>query len=307
MSLWRDPEGRVRVGWRVLLGVFVVVLAEFAGGIAAVMTAGNHPRLFDAVYQPATLVLVGIGFGVLLLAADQVQGNALPAMGLRRERAWRESSLGIALGGGMVVVAVFWIAVLGHLDFSARLNGRTARLAVLELFILTSGAMKEEMMFRGYPFQRLVEGVGAARAILVMSVLFGVVHLWNPHASVWGFVNTIAIGVVLSLAYLRTRALWFPWGVHFGWNATLGTAFGLPVSGITQFAVVVRGTAKGPIWLTGGAYGLEASALGTLVILLGLLALMIMTGGRRKPRASPAPRQEPASAGPENASPGIQL
>lgn len=126
-------------------------------------------------------------------------------------------------------------------------------------------------MFRGYPFQRLTEGIGPAGAIAVFSVLFGVVHLSNPGATVWGLVNTVAIGVLLSVLYLRTRALWMPWGFHFAWNAMLGIVLGLPVSGLRLFNVAVHATASGPKWLTGGNYGIEASAPGAVAIGIGLV------------------------------------
>jgi hypothetical protein len=103
----------------------------------------------------------------------------------------------------------------------------------------------------------------------VLSFLFGLAHLRNPHSSKLAMVNTVLVGVLLAIAYLRSQTLWFPWGIHWGWNATLGLVFGLPVSGL-DFSTVVQGTAQGPEKLTGGAYGLEASALGTVVILLGL-------------------------------------
>ena len=128
-------------------------------------------------------------------------------------------------------------------------------------------------MFRGYPFQRLVEAIGAGGAILVFSALFALVHFTNPGANAWGLLNTVAIGVALSVAYLRTRALWLPWGLHFGWNATLGLVFGLPVSGLRLFNVALRTTATGPSWLTGGSYGLEASLPGACVVLLGLIVV----------------------------------
>ena len=104
-------------------------------------------------------------------------------------------------------------------------------------------------------------------------MLFGAVHWMNPGASPWGLLNTVLIGVVLSVAYLRTRALWLPWGLHFAWNATLGLVFGLPVSGIRLFNVVVHTTASGPQWLTGGTYGLEASLPGVSVVLVGLVVV----------------------------------
>jgi hypothetical protein len=72
--------------------------------------------------------------------------------------------------------------------------------------------------------------------------------------------------------------------MHFGWNAMLGLALGLPVSGSTAFAVAVRGTANGPEWLTGGTYGIEAGASGTLAILVGMLLLVKLV----RPRPAPA-------------------
>ena len=87
----------------------------------------------------------------------------------------------------------------------------------------------------------------------------------------WRLILKVA-GVLLAAAYLRSRALWLPWGIHLAWNAVLGVGFGLPVSGLTQFAVVVQGTAQGPEWLTGGGYGLEASVVG-----LGATKLLLAT------------------------------
>ena len=140
--------------------------------------------------------------------------------------------------------------------------------------------MAEEVAFRGYPFQRLVEGIGPAGGIIVLSVFFGAIHLGNPHVSLWGFLNTIEIGAFFAMAYLRTRSLWMPWGIHFGWNLTLGMGFGLPVSGLNDFAVAVQGTAEGPLWLTGGSYGIEASLTGTVVILVAFFVLVRMTPSR---------------------------
>ena len=94
--------------------------------------------------------------------------------------------------------------------------------------VVIFGALAEELMFRGYPFQRLVEGIGPTGVIFVFSVLFGVVHLSNPGETVWGLINTVAIGVLLSVAYLRTHALWLPWGIHFAWNGTLGLILDCP-------------------------------------------------------------------------------
>jgi uncharacterized protein len=277
VSPWFDDHGRLRAGWRFLLGVIVAIAANMIAMDVAEATVGYRPRLLDAVYRPLTTLLLLAGFSLLLIFADRVRTNPLAAIGLGRRRWLPQFALGIAIGAAMICAAVAVIAIAGQLGFTMTLNGRTAELALLELTILFTGALMEELMFRGYPFQRLVDAVGPAGAVGIVSVLFGLVHLGNPHASMWGLVNTILVGVLLSVAYLRTRSLWLPWGLHFAWNTALGMGFGLPVSGLNQFAVVVKGSAQGPAWLTGGAYGIEASALGTLVILLGFIPLVLTT------------------------------
>ncbi len=173
----------------------------------------------------------------------------------------------------LATLAVVPVVLWADTRFDIHANSRTLGRAAIVVVVLIFGAVAEEMMFRGYPFQRLEEAIGAVGAIAVFSVLFALVHLTNPGASALGLLNTVLIGLVLAIAYLRTRALWLCWGIHFGWNAALGLLFGLPVSGLRLFNVVVRGTATGPRWLTGGSYGLEASAPGVFAILVGLVVV----------------------------------
>jgi hypothetical protein len=231
-----------------------------------------------------TLFLASLlgGFAVLLYLLDRQRGQVLGTMGLRLDRAaLRDSLAGAALGAGMVGASVAAMAIVGRVEFHWVGGGPRVLVAMLAVTYMTAiAAMNEEAIFRGYPFQRLVEGIGPAGGIILLSVLFGAIHLGNPHVSLWGFLNTIEVGVLLAVAYLRTRSLWMPWGLHFGWNLALGLGFGLPVSGLNDFAVAVQGTAEGPVWLTGGSYGIEASLTGSLVIVAAFFVLLRMTSGR---------------------------
>ncbi len=290
------PDGRLRAGWRFVLGAVFFVAANYAGAILAAPLREIHAELF---FRSFTTLLLLAGFSGMLYLLDRHRDRLLARMGLGLDGPWlRESVVGTALGAGMVTLAVVAIALLGNLTFQA--IGRERPLGVLlwalalQLFVLAVAAMLEEVAFRGYPFQRLVEGAGPVWALIILNGLFGVVHLGNPHASFWGFLNTVAIGIVLGVAYLRTRALWLPWGIHFGWNAMLGVAFGLPVSGTLQFQTVVAGTAEGPVWLTGGGYGIEASVTGAIVILIGLAGVIAITPHATLP--APAANETPASA-----------
>ncbi len=279
MNLWLDNQGRVRPGWRFLLGVVVAVIANYiAIGVAGPLAHGKT-RLLEALYRPLTLLLLLGGYALLLISADQVHERLFSAMGLGNFPGWvRQALWGVAIGTTLTVVAVLWIVISGDLAVvTLKLNSHTLGLALVELFILSTAAMGEEMMFRGYPFHRLVETTGPAIAVVVMSVLFGFAHGGNPHASRLAMLNTCAIGALLCTAYLRTGALWMSWGIHFAWNTALGLVFGLPVSGLTDFAVILRTRAAGPRWVTGGAYGIEGSVVGTIVILLGFIPVILLT------------------------------
>ena len=261
---------------RFLLGVGVIVVANIVAGSAAHGLASE--LRFDLLYRPLLALLVLLGFLLLLKALDHDEAPWLVALKLNpRASGLRQFRNGLLLGVLLVLLAVAAIGLFGDLHFHLRLSTHSLLAAGAVLFVLGAGALAEELMFRGYPFQRLVEAIGAAASVIVLSLLFGATHLLNPHVSRWAVMNTALVGVLLSLAYLRTGSLWMPWGFHFAWNATLGLVFGLPVSGLNEFAVVVRGHAVGPQWLTGTSYGIEASATGAVVIVIGILLLVCAT------------------------------
>jgi len=81
-------------------------------------------------------------------------------------------------------------------------------------------------------------------------------------------------GIMLGVAYLRTRSLWFPLGVHWAWNWALGGLFGLPISGMKIVShPLLEATDTGPVWLTGGSYGIEGGLAGTIAMALFTLFL----------------------------------
>ncbi len=313
MSPWFDSQCRLRLGWRILLGIAVAILAniialDFAASFA------RQSRAVDAIYRPVSMVLLLAGFLGLLRSADRIPDGAFLALGLGRSPHWRAQILaGIVIAAALVCFAVLGIIAVGQMSVSVALNGRTLALALLEVMVLATGAMAEELIFRGYPFQRLVDAFGSAGAVCLFAFLFGLVHLQNPHSSTWALINTVAIGVLLAIAYLRTRSLWMAWGMHFGWNTVLGLVFGLPVSGLTDFAVVVKSRAQGPRWLTGGAYGIEGGALGTIVILLGFVPVFWATAKGRLSAGAPqsatlqTAQSDAGAAADEASHSGIQL
>lgn len=132
--------------------------------------------------------------------------------------------------------------------------------------LLAAGSAGEEIFFRGYGFQTLLANCGAFATIVPVGVVFALLHLPNPNASWMSMLNTAGFGILFGYAYLRSRDLWLPIGLHFGWNFTL-PLFGVNVSGLRmkETGYEMAWTA-GKAW-SGGAYGPEASVLASAVIL----------------------------------------
>jgi membrane protease YdiL (CAAX protease family) len=134
------------------------------------------------------------------------------------------------------------------------------------------GAIGEELLFRGYAFQLLIRSLGPFATILPTSIIFGLMHSWNPDATVLGIINTVAWGILLGYAVWRTGALWLPIGLHFGWNVTLP----LLGSNLSGFTMGVTGYTLewnvGVLW-SGGGYGVEGSLITTGIVVALFLAL----------------------------------
>ncbi len=268
-------DGRLRPFWRFFIAVLLLFAAQLAALGLSILFADGNRRLLIALSRPVLLVLLLLAYTWMLGVLDRVPRRRLATMGLPGgRRALGDTIFGLLVGTAMVIFTVALIAWRGDLRIDADAHGlRTGTLLIEVLIVLSTAALAEEVAFRGYPFQRLIEATGPGGAIALMSALFGAVHLANPNSSTIGLVNTMLIGIVFSVAYLRARTLWLPWGMHWAWNAVLGAGVGLPVSGL-DMTVGIRAKASGPLWLTGGAYGPEASvactaaALGALVVVL---------------------------------------
>jgi uncharacterized protein len=202
------------------------------------------------------------------------------AMGLTFRPGWRrEFGLGAALGWGMLIASILPMVLIGGLIVSFWAIPRQFGTLFLDLLVLAVAALAEEVAFRGYPFQRLIEATGPTLATILASFVFAALHLFNPSANSASFFVTVLSSWLLSIAYLRTRALWVSWGWHFAWNASMCLLFGLPVSGLTQFSPVIQSNTVGPSWITGADYGPEASTVTALVILIGLFVVYRATRG----------------------------
>ena len=138
-------------------------------------------------------------------------------------------------------------------------------------------ALAEEIAFRGYAFQRFARAVGPAGAVLGFAALYAFLQALEPGASRASTAVAVALTILLSTAYLRTRALWVSWGINFGWKAIRALIFGFAVSGVNSHSPVVQGDPMGPFWLTGGGFGLDGSWLAFFVFLAAIPVVYRLT------------------------------
>jgi membrane protease YdiL (CAAX protease family) len=188
-----------------------------------------------------------------------------------------ELGAGAALGVGAFAATIGILALLGVYRVAGR--GELAPVLLALLMAIGSGAI-EEIVFRGVLFRLVEEWGGTWFAVVLSSLLFGGGHLVNPHATMLGALAIVFEGgIFLAGAYVLTRRLWLPIGIHAGWNFAQSGIFGVPTSGVPAHGLL-RGELVGPEWLAGGEFGAEASIV-AVVVCIALGTTLLVLAARR--------------------------
>jgi len=187
------------------------------------------------------------------------------------KRMGRLTTLGLLFGLVIFSITIAVIALAG--DYHIVSWSWSNALGVAFIAMLADGAT-EEVIFRGFIFRTCRDLWGPWIALAISAVLFGAIHAFNPHATV---ISSVAIaveaGVLLAVAYAVTESLWFPIGIHAGWNFAESSIYGTTVSGLNVHDSLFSSKIAGPEILTGGSFGPEASIIAVAVCLVAALAL----------------------------------
>jgi len=265
-NIFLNDRHELRSGWKLGAYFAIFIVIWVAAGIALSLFFARTDLPSDqltllalneiALFTPAVVAL--------LLMVKFVDHRPLKTFGITLENWRRHLPGGLALAAIMLGVLLAGCYAFGYLHIEWTARQVPAVTLVMTLLVLLAAAAVEELMFRGFPLQVLCEGIGKWPGVLVISGLFGLVHMNNPNASLLGTVNTVMAGILLSLAYVRTRSLWLPYAIHAGWNVGVGYILGLPLSGIDLASLWTTGVA-GSDTILGGAYGPEGGLLTTFI------------------------------------------
>jgi len=265
--------GRLRrlraLAWMVLL--FFLTAGAFG---LPLQWAVDHLPPDDAALQLVGLVGACVAaLGCYAVAVRLGEGRGA------RELALRPASGGLVCGAllGLVMMTVLMgvLAATGAYDIT--MVGPAP--AGTGVGLALQAAVTEELWMRALLFRLLWRAFGPVPALAVVAAVFGALHLANPGATALAGATVAMAGVMFCALYALTGRLWVPIGVHAAWNLAQGYLFGAAVSGGDLGGSIAVSTARAgaPTWLTGGAFGPEASVVAlALVTAVTVSALMLV-------------------------------
>ncbi len=188
-----------------------------------------------------------------------------------------------ALAGFCLAPAILGIGTL-VLYFHNNLQWEDITFHARDLFIglvfMIMIAVAEEMVFRGYLLNNLLQSFNKWVALSISAALFAILHGTNPGIGVVAMINLVLGGLLLGINYIYTRNLWFAIFLHFSWNFFQGPVLGYKVSGVGLQSLLQQNL-QGDVLFTGGSFGFEGSIIDTFVTLMAILLLYMAYEGWR--------------------------
>jgi membrane protease YdiL (CAAX protease family) len=249
-----------------LLGGMLFYCIGFSNLFMSENKGATLPATIAAVAMIALAMVIYFGFA-RWVERREVSELALPSMA-------KEMGIGLLVGAGLYTgcMLILWVMGIYRIDGFNPVSFLVPAIASA----LSSGFL-EELLFRGALFRIVEEWLGSWISIIVSSVVFGLVHLANPDATLTGAIFiSVEAGLLLAAAYMVTRRLWMSIGFHVSWNYTQSAIFGGIVSGGIAEPGLIKPILDGPDLLTGGQFGLEASLTAFLLCTTTGVILLVM-------------------------------
>lgn len=272
-----------------IAGVVIVVAGLVIGGtVGGVVLGSPGPTEPRAQYLEA--FMFGTTAVLLLLWVKVKERRSISSIGFRGRHGLGKLGIGLLLGAGLMTLGVLIATLTGDLATGRSqhtLQGSAAALSLIPLlllFILQSST--EEAVFRGYMLPMGMRQISAVAAVIGTSIIFAAIH---PGAGVVGSLNIFLYGAFACLVTIQQGSLWLICGFHAGWNFFQGNVYGVPVSGNPEpTSLFAFGPTQGSReLLSGGAFGIEASLVATVLLILSI-AVATVDLRRTSTRQAPA-------------------
>ena len=186
--------------------------------------------------------------------------------------------IGLVLNGFCALIAMI------NGDFTLRFSQFEIFPAIGLLFAVFVQSSAEELLCRGFMYQRLLKSTNSpAFAIIFNSLFFAALHLFNNGMSILPFYCILIFGVFASMLVYYFDSLWMVMGLHAMWNFTQSILFGLPNSGINvPYSIFKIGSSVKGSFAYNPTFGLEGTILSSVLMTICCLALYLWKSKKNK-------------------------
>lgn len=237
------------------------ILDQFEAGTE---TANESVLKFGIFYSIMGIVITLFTWGMRKF----MDRKSFKSLGFTWKGYSNEAGLGFFAASALLGIGSIMLVAMGYLSFIA-ISFDIAPL-LLEIVIMLVVAFVEELLFRGYLLNNLLQSVNKWGALSISAALFSLFHGSNPDVTGFAIINIFLAGILLGLNYIFTKSLWFGIFFHFAWNYLQGPVLGYEVSGL-QLTSLLQQSISGPESWTGGPFGFEGSLLCPVLFIAAIL------------------------------------
>lgn len=257
----------ITIPWLIFIGVFQLFGAYLMGfDYANVdLQKTSEQQLIIQFFTFLGTILV------VWLFVKYVDKEKFVDIGFHLKNRINDFSTGLLIGFIIMLLGFGFLELIDEIQFQGIEFDLKEIIFSISLFLLVS--LAEEIFFRGYILRNLMNSYNKYLALLISSVLFSLIHGFNPNIDIIGFTNIFLSGILLGITYIHTKNLWFPIALHFSWNF-FQTVLGFNVSGKNTYSVIEFSRNENTS-LNGGSFGFEGSLLSILAITIVLIVIFI--------------------------------
>jgi len=271
---WNLEEKRIRAGWRVAIawvGTLIIFFPIQAWLSEFVPKSLPKDQRIDILIAVFAVVITG----TLWIFRTKMDKRPFKSLGLKMDKhTLKDVIAGYGISAILVAMVLAVEVGLGWLSFEViEFDTYTLVINLLYMFLVTGLIVSwwENLFFISYLYLNFKDGCGIWCAYILCLLIFSLLHLANPHASLWSFFGIVLIHAYEIYAFLKRKNLWLAFGIHAGWNSFQGLA-GFSVSGQSSNQIIKQINVT-PDWLGGGEFGPEA---GLIILLVGIVAFALI-------------------------------
>lgn len=260
MAIFLNSERKIKNIWWVVL--FFLILSSFL--FPLIILANHFSFEITMVHQVVMIAVVSI-------ICQLLRSKPITELTGKINFMWlKELFIGLLIGAALMFFPVLLLTIFGYIHWQVNALTYSTILSGFSIFLLV--AFAEELLFRGFMFQRLIQAFGKWPAQLIVAALFLLTHVNNPGMTgtvkLLASVNIFIASIMFGIAFIKTKSLAMPMGLHFMANFMQGTILGFGVSGNKDPSLLNPTINNLPLWVSGGEFGIEASIGGLFFVIL---------------------------------------